>query len=257
MRFFRDAPDVVTRIQYYRVPDDRPYLPVPTLFTSTRWLNDNAIWDGQDEGFAYPLQGESMDSPKVWANGKDPNKTVWIPGKYLGTEAEWRGEMYTPPPPLSPAVAAALAFVRGRGYLPLDCCSHTFFIPRCRTVFPDNGPSTFFAHVGPLAPFNPDALPNIPADPWPIQWVGPQAPCAWLSVPGIIDDDKEEVFFTVEVNQARLVTLNIFSATLAGVTYQATAPLSWDGIRPLRLAREDTVPFDYPWPLTTILTGVQ
>jgi hypothetical protein len=89
--FFEDS-DITTRVRWYKVPRDRPFLPVPSFLEDANWQNDNGprppMLVGEAPG---TMQGE------VWAdrpvNFVDPRPGEAFTGHFCGSEAQWAGAL--------------------------------------------------------------------------------------------------------------------------------------------------------------------
>lgn len=77
MRFYPDAPDRVTRIRTYFVPNDREFVPWPHAFGSR-------VWEYQEE--PDPPFGE-LNGPRVWRGGQAPPSAG--EGGICGTDKQW------------------------------------------------------------------------------------------------------------------------------------------------------------------------
>lgn len=90
MRFFPDQPERLVGVTWYRVPDDRPFLPYPHAFASR-------VWDYQKND--DPPYGE-MNLPRPWRGGQTPATAG--DGGVCGTPDEWlngcKPDAEIPPP---------------------------------------------------------------------------------------------------------------------------------------------------------------
>ena len=90
MRFFRDSP-ALTRIRWYFVPNDRPIVPYPTLFSSYAWDDGPTAWDMTAvRGTIH--QGEQMDNVRPFQQGEAP-LTDPDGSHVCGTREQWAGAM--------------------------------------------------------------------------------------------------------------------------------------------------------------------
>lgn len=76
--FFRDAPDILTEIQWYFVREDTPVLKYPTPFRSRNW----DVFE-----VPYPALGEAI-GPRTWTSGHPPRPLRL--GTPCGSEDNWR-----------------------------------------------------------------------------------------------------------------------------------------------------------------------
>lgn len=93
MRFFADT-DATTRVRWYFVEPDTPFVPYPNNWVSSNWDDDPKP--------AYHL-GEQPDAARVWADGTGP--IIPEGGPICGTAEQWRTGQALPPAtpvPLSP-----------------------------------------------------------------------------------------------------------------------------------------------------------
>jgi len=84
MRFYRDIPDS-TEVVWYRVPVDRPFLPIPTIFADWDWEEDNP-WGLRTPGTT--VLGEQMESYRTYPASPLPRRSVFR-GVYCGTPQQW------------------------------------------------------------------------------------------------------------------------------------------------------------------------
>lgn len=88
VRFYKDT-DELTTIRWYFT--DAPPLPVPTIYSSYVWDDDNGPRGGMHRGTVF--QGEQLESLPVWNNGLNPPVAGNPPGHYCGTPEQWLGEL--------------------------------------------------------------------------------------------------------------------------------------------------------------------
>jgi len=89
VKFYKDS-DELTRIRWYWV-DDAPFLPVPTIFGSYVWEDDNGPRSGMNRGTVF--QGEQVSSEAVYASGAAPFPAGVPLGRYCGTPSQWLGDL--------------------------------------------------------------------------------------------------------------------------------------------------------------------
>lgn len=95
MRFYTDT-DVETRVVWYRVSRDAPWLPYPTPFHDADWDEENA--PGRRRPGTIFL-GEQLDAPRTYASVRTiPPRP--IPAFFCGKQEQWLNG--TPLPPLPP-----------------------------------------------------------------------------------------------------------------------------------------------------------
>lgn len=94
-RFFLDT-DQPTLIHWYRVPKDRPCLPVASIFYDSDWTNDNGPRATIYKGVSPDIQGEQW-GPRD-ATGKPPRPGEEFTGHYCGTPEQWAGDLRTDRP---------------------------------------------------------------------------------------------------------------------------------------------------------------
>jgi len=95
MRFFTDSEEV-SEVVWYRVPDDRPFLPVPTIFASYEWVEYNRPWDRWPGTAGL---GEQVSSPRSFP-GRPVPPAGQFRGTFCGTPEQWAGGMLLPDPPI-------------------------------------------------------------------------------------------------------------------------------------------------------------
>ena len=89
-RFFRDS-NQTTTIHWYRVPADRPCLPVGSFVEDSDWTNNNGPRSTIYKGVSPDLQGEQwVDRPAVRLN---PLPGELYTGHYCGTPTQWAGQL--------------------------------------------------------------------------------------------------------------------------------------------------------------------
>lgn len=90
VRFFADS-DQVTRIHWYRVPKDRPCLPVASFVQNSDWTNFNGPRATIFKGEAPYTQGEQwVDRPAV---NRPPLPGEKFSGHFCGTPQQWSGDL--------------------------------------------------------------------------------------------------------------------------------------------------------------------
>jgi hypothetical protein len=84
MRFYRDTQDA-TEIVWYRVPDDRPFLDVPTIFASWEWVEQNRPGDRTPGTVGL---GEQLTADRIRPARPNVRRTIYR-DVYCGTADEW------------------------------------------------------------------------------------------------------------------------------------------------------------------------
>jgi len=89
-RFFQDIEDT-TRIHWYRVPADRPCLPVASFIMDSDWDNNNGPRSKNFKGNPPNLQGESWDARPATRIAPLPGEK--FSGHFCGTPEQWAGDL--------------------------------------------------------------------------------------------------------------------------------------------------------------------
>lgn len=234
-------------IQWYRVPEDRPFLPVGTIFTSWDW----DYWNNFREPFKGEViaQGEVAGEPRPYTNGEDSTATVFT-GDYCGSPAEWTGEALTVPP---------LPLV-----LTKDCCKHGPITLICRAVFAAGGPIAFRSEFS--APWNGFGVlrPPFPGpdDGFPVLVGGP---CAWQQEVRPSNPEGRWSAAATKEGRVRRLRMGVVSSgppPLPVVSYSTSWMVSegdlWDGYLPRVLTKDPGSDALFPfwdWPPVIIVEG--
>jgi hypothetical protein len=89
-RFFTDTDDL-TNIHWYRVPKDRPCLPVASFVSNSDWDNINGPRSSIFKGQPPTLQGEQWAERPFDRNPPRPGEA--FSGHFCGTPAQWAGDL--------------------------------------------------------------------------------------------------------------------------------------------------------------------
>lgn len=87
MRFY-DDPTLLTRVRYYFVPPDTPFVPYPNPFVSSNW-------DYNQDG--YSGKGEVWPPKRTWASGAKVGDALAIAGEVCGDAEQWHNGLAAPP----------------------------------------------------------------------------------------------------------------------------------------------------------------
>lgn len=96
MQFFKDSTDT-TRIHWYPVPHDRPFLPVPSFVANAYWTNDQGPRPPNFVGNPPGEQGERW-ADRPFDKRQPPQPWEQFTGHYCGTPEQWAGELYAVDP---------------------------------------------------------------------------------------------------------------------------------------------------------------
>jgi hypothetical protein len=120
-------------VDWYFVPDDTPFLPVPSIINSLNWVDVT-------ERIDYGTAGEVAGAARPWSPG---NRDISLNAvSYCGTPANWLGFGTIPPAPL-PVNSAGNPTCCGDPLGPLEVDMHYIINPYWVDSFPPN-PSQYF-----------------------------------------------------------------------------------------------------------------
>ena len=96
IEFFRDT-EAITPIRWYRVPADRPVLPVASFVSRPEWDDENGPFSGMFNGEPPGTQGPQW-VPHIWRANPQPYPWETFTGHYCGTAEQWAGELVSTNP---------------------------------------------------------------------------------------------------------------------------------------------------------------
>jgi len=141
MRFYRDIQDS-TEVTWYEVPEDRPFIPYPTVFADWDWEEENR------PGFRTPGGvglGEQILADRTYPGGPLPLRNVFR-GVFCGTREQWAAGDGLPllPPPVYPD---GFPFCCGPAQVPFpnlfDCQTLANLVYGCRLFYNEGVASVY------------------------------------------------------------------------------------------------------------------